>query len=138
MTDAPRTGRWPVVAAVAPTAALLFSGAAAWASLTAPQPAPGPPEVTSAAEPAEVTAPDASAVRIAALQARLDKDRRRLAALRERIRAQQALGARQVAAGPAPTRTQPAPARTQAAPAPAKRKPASPPPPVDTTTGASG
>jgi hypothetical protein len=132
-----------VVAAVAPTAALLFSGAAAWASITAPQPAPAPPEVTSAAEPAEASAPDASAVRIAALQARLDRDRRRLAALRERIGAQQAVGVRRVAAGSGPARTQPARAksavaRTQAAPAPVKQKTASPPPPVDTTTGASG
>jgi len=128
MTESSRatTGRWPVVAAVAPAAALLFSGAAAWASLTAPQPAPAPAEVTSATEPVEVAAPDASSQRLADLQAQVQADRRRLDALRERLSARSVSRAPKAAPAPAPR------------PAPAAPRPAAPPPPVDTSTGASG
>jgi hypothetical protein len=114
-----------VVAAVAPAAALLFSGAAAWASLTAPQPAPAPAEVTNATEPVEVGARHASSEQLAALQARVQADRRRLDALRARLSARPQTRAPQAA--PA------SPQRPAAAP-----RPAAPPPPVDTSTGASG
>jgi translation initiation factor IF-3 len=134
MTDSPRaaSGRWPVVAAVAPAAALLFTGAAAWASLTAPQ--PSPPDVGAAAATAAPTAPEAAISpdpAIAALQRRLEVDRKRLDTVRSRLAARKnRVGP---AAGPAPV----APARP-AAPAPAAPRPAAPPPPVDTSTGASG
>ena len=110
--------------AVAPAAALLFSGAAAWASITAPEPAPAPAPATTAAEPVEVAAPDASS-QLAELQARVQADRRRLDVLRKHLSVRPASRAPQ-AAPAAPRR--PAPARPAAPP----------PPPADTSTGASG
>jgi hypothetical protein len=134
MTEPSRatTGRWPVVAAVAPAAAVLFSGAAAWASRTAPH--ASPPDAGAAAA---ATAPTATATPIipdpamAALQRRLEADRKRLDAVRSRLAAGENRARSAFAAAPA------GPAQP-AAPAPAAPRPSAPPPPVDTSTGASG
>jgi len=120
-----------VVAAVAPAAALLFSGAAAWASLTAPEPshaASGAGASTAAPEAATTNGADPS---IAKLARRLEADRKRLDALRVRLAARSSSGGGRSAVVPAGR-------EPQAAPAPARPRPAPPPPPVDTSTGASG